>query len=105
MTDARTVRWRRRKESRPGELLHAALACFRERGFAATRLEDVAARAGVTKGTIYLYYTGKEELFKAVMHGEMIPNIERLEAAVAEPGSGAAQLERLLTVWAQDIVP
>ena len=51
MADARTVRWRRRKESRPGELLHAALECFAERGFAATRLEDVAARAGVTKGT------------------------------------------------------
>ena len=61
------VRWRRRKEARPGEILEAALDCFAERGFAATRLEDVAARAGVTKGTVYLYFPSKEELFKAVV--------------------------------------
>jgi hypothetical protein len=51
-----TLRWRRRKDARPAEILTAALACFAERGFAATRLNDVALRAGVTKGTLCLYF-------------------------------------------------
>ncbi|HEX9489262.1 MAG TPA: helix-turn-helix domain-containing protein, partial [Stellaceae bacterium] len=49
-----STRWRRRKEARPGEILDAALACFAEHGFAATRLDAVAKRAGITKGTLYL---------------------------------------------------
>ncbi|MEP7099017.1 MAG: TetR/AcrR family transcriptional regulator [Burkholderiales bacterium] len=57
----------RRKEARPQELLAAALELFIERGFSATRSEDVAARAGVSKGTLYLYYPSKEELLKAVV--------------------------------------
>ena len=60
-------RWERRKDARPQELLAAALDQFVERGYAATRLEDVARRAGVSKGTLYLYFTNKEELFKAVV--------------------------------------
>jgi len=57
----------RRKEARPGELLAAALDLFVEKGFAATRVDDVAARAGVSKGTLFLYFPSKEELFKAVV--------------------------------------
>jgi TetR/AcrR family transcriptional regulator len=57
----------RRKEARPGELLDAALDLFVEKGFAATRAEEVAARAGVSKGTLFLYFSSKEELFKAVV--------------------------------------
>src|SRR3954453_5952430 len=57
----------RRKEARPGELLDAALDLFVEKGFAATRAEAVAARAGVSKGTLFLYFPSKEELFKAVV--------------------------------------
>ena len=57
----------RRKEARPGELVDAALALFVEKGFAATRVEEVAARAGVSKGTLFLYFPSKEELFKAVV--------------------------------------
>src|SRR5262245_66568761 len=99
------IRWRRRKAARPAEILVAALACFKERGFTATRLEDVAARAGVTKGTIYLYYRSKEELFKAVVRGELVPNIERLEAAIQEtPVPDAALLEQLCTSWVERIV-
>ena len=60
-------RWERRKDARPQELLAAALEQFVERGYAATRLEDVAKRAGVSKGTLYLYYPSKEELLKAVI--------------------------------------
>jgi TetR/AcrR family transcriptional regulator len=57
----------RRKEARPGELLDAALDLFVEKGFAATKAEEVAARAGVSKGTLFLYFPSKEELFKAVV--------------------------------------
>src|SRR5450830_919924 len=57
----------RRKEARPGELLAAALDLFVDKGFAATRSEEVAARAGVSKGTLFLYFPSKEELFKAVV--------------------------------------
>ena len=57
----------RRKDERPGELLAAALDLFVEKGFAATRVEEVAQRAGVSKGTLFLYFPSKEELFKAVV--------------------------------------
>jgi len=78
-----SARWRRRKTARPVEILSAALASFAERGFAATRLDDVAERAGVTKGTLYLYFRSKEELFKAVVRQELVPTIELAEAMVA----------------------
>ena len=57
----------RRKNARPGELLAAALDLFVEKGYAATRVEEVASRAGVSKGTLFLYFASKEELFKAVV--------------------------------------
>lgn len=57
----------RRKAERPQELLEAALSLFVEKGFSATRTEEVARLAGVSKGTLYLYYPSKEELFKAVV--------------------------------------
>ncbi len=65
--EAGAHRRERRKEARPGELLDAALELFVEKGFAATRAEEVAARAGVSKGTLFLYFPSKEELFKAVV--------------------------------------
>src|ERR1043166_5343337 len=60
-------RWQRRKDARPQEILDAALALFAEKGFAATRMDDIASRAGVTKGTIYLYFDSKEEVFKSLV--------------------------------------
>src|ERR1700741_5417003 len=66
-TDEARAKRERRKEARPGELLDAALDLFVEKGFAATRAEEVAARAGVSKGTLFLYFPSKEELFKAVV--------------------------------------
>lgn len=95
-----SARWRRRKEDRPAEILAAALSCFAERGYAATRLDDVAHRAGVTKGTLYLYFPNKEELFKAVVRQAIVPNLaqgEALVAASAEPS--AVILGRLLRQW------
>jgi AcrR family transcriptional regulator len=105
MPAQQTLRWRRRKDARPAEILTAALACFKERGFAGTRLDDVAAKAGVTKGTIYLYYSNKEELFEAVVRLELVPNIERLETLMAQPGSAAEHLEKLITFWARTVAP
>lgn len=72
----------RRKESRPGELVEAALELFAEKGYAATRLEDVASRAGVSKGTLYLYFESKEELFKAVVRQGLVPAIAEAEALI-----------------------
>ena len=65
----------RRKEARPQELLDAALDLFVEKGFAATRSEEVAQRAGVSKGTLYLYYPSKEELLKEVIRHHMVNEI------------------------------
>jgi AcrR family transcriptional regulator len=61
------TRWKRRKDARPQEILEAALRVFAAKGFAATRLEDIAARAGVAKGTIYLYFESKEAVFTALV--------------------------------------
>ncbi len=61
------LRRERRKDARPGELLDAALDLFVNKGFAATRVEEVAKRAGVSKGTLFLYFPSKEDLFKAVV--------------------------------------
>ncbi len=73
-------RRRRRKEARPGELVEAGLQEFAEKGFAAARLEDIAARAGVSKGTIYLYFSNKEALFQEVVRTHVIPIIDQDEA-------------------------
>src|SRR6516225_6265770 len=93
-------RWRRRKEARPGEILDAALACFAERGFAATRLDDVARRAGVTKGTLYLYFPNKEELFKAVVRHTIVAGIARGESLVAGSAEPApVLLQGIIEHW------
>src|SRR5207248_11215097 len=86
-------RWRRRKQARPSEILSAALDVFRERGFAAARLEDVARRAGVSKGTLYLYFPGKEAIFKALVREAILPNIARAEA-MARQHQGSRSEER-----------
>ncbi|HTS55653.1 MAG TPA: TetR/AcrR family transcriptional regulator [Burkholderiales bacterium] len=99
-----TPRWERRKEARPAELLAAALELFGERGYAATRLEDVARRAGVSKGTVYLYFPGKEELFKAVVREGLVPLLERGEAMVAQHQGSAVELIRdLVRGWWEGI--
>jgi AcrR family transcriptional regulator len=101
-TDHRTSppRWRRRKEERPGEILQAALETFVERGFAAARLEEVARRAGVTRGTMYLYFPSKQALFEAVVRRSVIPGIERAEQISSGfQGDSADLLERLVRDW------
>jgi AcrR family transcriptional regulator len=75
-------RYRRRKEERPQEITAAALAAFAEKGYAATRVDDVAKRAGVSKGLLYLYFKTKEELFKAVVRSFVVPKIDALVAVI-----------------------
>jgi AcrR family transcriptional regulator len=93
----RSQRWQRRKDARPAELLDAALAEFFEKGFAAARLEDIAARAGVSKGTVYLYFASKDEMFEALVQAIPQANIERARAIAADESIPAeALLRRLL---------
>ncbi|MDM4764795.1 TetR/AcrR family transcriptional regulator [Pelomonas sp. SE-A7] len=94
----------RRKEARPQELLAAALALFVEKGFAATRSEEVAARAGVSKGTLYLYYPSKEELFKAVVRENLASHIADGRQMLAEhQGAMAELLSQVLHEWWQRV--
>jgi AcrR family transcriptional regulator len=97
-------KWTRRKEARPGELTAAALELFVERGYAATRLDDVAAKAGVSKGTLYLYFSSKEDLFKAVVREGIVPAIERGEKLFEEhTGSVADLISDLIQGWWESI--
>ncbi len=90
----------RRKEARPQELLDAALELFVEKGFAATRAEEVAQRAGVSKGTLYLYYPSKEELFKAVVRQNLGALIAEGKEAVAQFQGGSGELlVYLMQTW------
>ena len=93
-------RWERRKEARPGELLSAALDQFVERGFSATRLEDVAERAGVSKGTLYLYFSSKEDLFKAVVRDSLLPVLGQAEDLVSSfPGDSIELFQLIIQGW------
>jgi AcrR family transcriptional regulator len=86
----------RRKEARPGEIIEAALRLFADRGYAATKLEDVAAAAGIGKGTIYLYFPTKEDLFRAVVRQAVLPNLTAAEALLQDPNASAADILRAI---------
>jgi AcrR family transcriptional regulator len=91
---------RRRKEARPAELLDAALKLFVEKGFAATRSEEVARAAGVSKGTLYLYFPSKEELLKAVIQHFLADQIAAgAQEAAALDGPTPQVMEELLVSW------
>jgi AcrR family transcriptional regulator len=76
MNASPNARWRRRKDARPGDIVAAALELFTEKGFAAARTEEIARRAGISKGTLYLYFETKEDLFRAVVREVVVPNVE-----------------------------
>ncbi len=93
-------RWERRKDARPQELLAAALDLFVERGYAATRLDDVAARAGVSKGTLYLYFENKEELFKAVVRENLVSALAEAEDYIEQyKDTSSALLREFILGW------
>lgn len=66
-------KWRRKPEQRPDDILNGALKEFRERGFTAARIEDIAKHAGLSKGTVYLYFSSKEDMLKALVKRSVIP--------------------------------
>lgn len=87
---------RRRKAERPDEIVAAALAEFAARGFAATRIDDVARRAGIGKGTVYLYFDSKEALFRAVVRRAIVPRIDEVTALIAAHDGPTPDLMRVL---------
>lgn len=97
-------RWRRRKEDRPGEIVAAALEVFAERGFAAARLDDIAKRAGVSKGALYLYFETKQDLFQAVVRDAVAPNITAVEAAIAAVDLPFDQIARMLVARMAEVM-
>ncbi|WP_293937856.1 TetR/AcrR family transcriptional regulator [Iodobacter sp.] len=95
-------RWCRRKEARPQEILEAALALFVEKGFAATKMADIAKAAGVTNGTPYIYFASKEEIFKTVVRELLIPQLARGQDLLTTfQGSSADLLRAMLSTWWQ----
>ena len=86
MSQTTPRKFRRRAEARPDELLDAALDLFIEKGFAATRVEDIAKRAGLSKGAVYLYYESKEAILEALVRRGVVPIV----ASVAEMGRMAS---------------
>ena len=93
-------RWERRKVSRSSELRDAVLELLMECRFNATRLADVAQRAGVNKRTLYFYFAGKDELFKAVIRKVWCHNLPHLEELNGEnPGSSRDLIRRILKGW------
>ena len=94
MSHAAEPRWRRRKDARPADIVAAALAVFAEKGFAAARTEEIARRAGISKGTLYLYFATKEDLFRAVVREVVVPNVEAVKAGLFAAELSFAEMVR-----------
>lgn len=92
---AGSPKWRRRSEARPGEIVHAALEVFAAKGFAAAKLDEIAARAGISKGALYLYFETKEDIFRAVVREAVVPNIDMIETLLAQAAIPFPDLLRL----------
>ncbi len=91
-TASEQARWRRRKEARPQEILDAALSVFAEKGFAAAKMDAIAVRARVSKGTIYLYFASKEAVFRALVHEMLVPQLARFADLAREHRGDIAPL-------------
>jgi AcrR family transcriptional regulator len=96
MNSSKQPRWQRRAEDRPREICAAALEVFAEKGFAAAKLDEIAKRAGVSKGTLYLYFADKEQLFRAVVRDSIAPNVQTITAALSAVDLPFAQIIPLL---------
>lgn len=96
--------WTRRKDARPEEILQAAVRLFGEHGYKACRMEDIAKAAGLTKGALYLYYSNKEALLKAVISMLLLPVVQSLSRyAKAPTGSARDLLREMLLLWFQTV--
>jgi AcrR family transcriptional regulator len=98
-------RWRRRKAERPGEILAAALQVFAEKGFAAARLDEIAERAGVSKGALFLYFENKEALFRAVVRDLASPDLDAAEELAAGFHGRFAELTPLILALIARLAP
>jgi len=87
MLPSGSPKFRRRKAERPDEIIASAMMVFSEKGFAAARLDDIAARAGVSKGAIYLYFATKEDIFRAVVEQGVAPNLLALQGMALQAPS------------------
>jgi AcrR family transcriptional regulator len=95
-------RWARRKDARPQEILTAALELFVEKGFSATKMTDIAKAAGVTCGTPYVYFSSKDEIFKAVIRELLLPQLSHgYDLLTNFQGSSADLLRAMLNTWWQ----
>ena len=91
------LKWERRPDERPRELLEAALTVFSQRGYRNTRLDDVADAAGVTKGAIYHYFDTKEELLLSVIEHYQALAFGRAEEVLSNRKlSASARIEQLV---------
>lgn len=97
-------RRQRRKEARPSEIIQAAIELFGERGFGATRLDDVARRAGVAKGTVFVYFPTKDDLFRAVAQTVLTSHLERLQGTAADLDRPIAELIPALLAQAANTI-
>lgn len=79
------------KEAKRTALVDAALAVFSRVGFAAAKMDDVAEEAGVSKGTVYLYFDSKEKLFEGMVKAKMSPMLNEVQAVMAQPHESAAE--------------
>jgi AcrR family transcriptional regulator len=91
----KSPKFQRRAEDRPREICTAALDVFSEKGFAAAKLDEIARRAGVSKGTLYLYFKDKEDLFRAVVRDTVAPNIETIRTLVEAADRPFAEIVRM----------
>lgn len=91
-------RWRRTPEERPRQILEAALRVFGEQGLAGARLDDIAEQAGISKGTIYLYFSSKHDLFAGVIRDTFAEAVETA-ASVAETTDPLADLKAFARVY------
>jgi AcrR family transcriptional regulator len=89
-------KWQRRADERPREICAAALEVFAEKGFAAAKLDEIARRAGVSKGTLYLYFEDKEALFRAVVRSAIAPNIEAVTSGISSIDAPFPEVVRIL---------
>lgn len=102
MTEHQNKKRRRKRssETRPDEIINAALDLFVEHGYTATKLDDIAAHVGITKGTIYLYFENKEKLFQAVIHTVNVKEIEKAKKLANDhKGSQRDLLHKLIHYW------
>ena len=104
MAQEQVQRWQRRKEDRPYEIINAALEVFVEHGYAASKLDDIACKAGISKGSLYRYFDSKADLFKEMVIQVVIPEIEKAESRVKEyQGAMSPLITAMVQNWWQTV--